>query len=732
MSRLLLVSNRLPVKITEADGRLKIEPTAGGLATGLRRPHEEMGGSWIGWLGGPPLPTSLAADVEEQLAALNAVPIELSQAEIDEYYEQFSNQVLWPTFHYQLGRRSIDPGGWETYCRVNARFADAIASQYQPGDLIWVHDYHLMLVPSLVRERLPEAKIGFFLHIPFPSSEVFSSLPWRKELLQGLLGASLIGFHSPSYLRHFSTSMRRVLGLELQLDHVRWREREVHVGAFPLGVDAEGLSRAALTPQVAERAAAFHRDAPVEHLLVGIDRLDYTKGIPRRLLAIDRLLERHPEHVEQIRFVQISAPSRETTEAYVEFRKEVDEIVGRVNAKWATPAWMPINHVYRALAGDDISVLFQAADVMVVTPIRDGMNLVAMEFVASRPDGDGVLVLSEFAGAASELGPALHVNPYDIDAIADRMHQALVMPEAERRSRMKSMRTRVMFNTAQRWAEIFLDRLRSTEPEHQEQTTDLFEATAAALEANGRLHLLLDYDGTLVPFAALPHLAPPDAELLALLGGLSSKQHLSVELVSGRPKETLEQWFGSIPLGLHAEHGLWSRWPGAKGWKSRAHFQTAWKGRVRAILEQFTESTPGSLIEEKTASLAWHYRLATADYIGDQDFGEYQARELRQLLHELLSNEPIEIILGSRVVEIRPHGVNKGVIVPELLSRPSESLMGTVAIGDDLTDEDLYAVLPPPAITINVGSRKSASARFALRDYQEVRAFLAAIGRLAH
>ena len=729
MGRLILVSNRLPVRLREVDGDVLVERTAGGLATGLAGPHRARGGPWVGWLGRESPIRAAAESVRSQLQRWSIVPVELSEEEVEEYYEQFSNQILWPTFHYQIGRRPIDARGWDAYQRVNAKFAHAVVEQYRAGDLIWVHDYHLMLVPQLLRQQLPEAQIGFFLHIPFPSSEVFATLPMRSELLRGILDANLIGFHSPSYLRHFSTTLRRVLGLEPVIDRVRWEGRDVRIGTFPMGVDADGWTWRARSLRVSELMTEYETQPPEQKLLLGLDRMDYTKGIPRRLLAIERLLEHHPELVGRIRLVQVSAPSRETTDGYIAFERELAELVGRINARWATPTWVPIHHIHRGFDQDHVAALYRSADVMLVTPTRDGMNLVAMEFVASRVDEDGVLVLSEFAGAAAELGAALQVNPYDIDGMADRIFDALTMSATERRRRMMSMRTRVQANTVQRWATLFIDALEQTGSTPLPVLPDPLSAAKAALSETGRLHLLLDYDGTLVPFASSPDLAVPDSALVALLTDLGSRNDISVEIVTGRSRESIEPWFQGVPVGLHAEHGLWSKWRGDANWSTRAPIETGWKASVRHILSQFTESTPGSLIEEKTSSLAWHYRLATADSVGDHDLGEHRARELRLLLTELLSNEPVQVVVGNRVVEIRPHGVSKGAVATELLGRTPGLLPSIIAIGDDVTDEDLYAVLPPPSITINVGDRPSA-ARGRLGDVRDVRDFLTELARL--
>ena len=577
----------------------------------------------------------------------------------------------------------------------------------------------------MLREALPDATIGFFLHIPFPSSEIFSVLPWREEILGGLLGADLIGFHTPPYLRHFATTLRRVLGIDVDVDRVRHQDRDVFLGVFPMGIDASTWESRSNEPAVKARAAEILAEGGDRKLLVGIDRLDYTKGIPRRLLAIERLFEIEPSLRERVRLVQVTVPSREKVAPYQDIRKRIDELVGRINSAYATPGWAPIHSLHRSLDEDEVTALYRAADVMLVTPLRDGMNLVAKEFVASRTDRDGVLVLSEFAGAAAELGEALLVNPYDIDHMAVRIRQALLMPESERRSRMRALRLRVMSHDADRWAQSFIDTMRrirrtirTAEPPSQDDT---FEIARRAGNLSSAL-LLLDYDGTLMPFAPTPDAAQPDEELRTLLTDLSANPGTTVHVVSGRSRQSLERWLGDLPLALHAEHGLWSRLRQDEPWTLLRPVLPRLKDKVRPIFEHFTATTRGSFIEEKTASIAWHYRLANADFADEHDFGEQQAKELRLLLGELLSNEPMQVLSGAKVVEVRPIGVNKGAVVPLILNT-SGGVSRIIAIGDDRTDEDLFAALPASALSIRVGDGQSI-AQYRLADPHDVRQFL--------
>ncbi len=563
--RLVLVSNRLPVTVKLERGEITVGRSGGGLATGLRGPHEQSGGLWIGWPGDvarmtEPQRKKLDAHLEE----LRCVPVYLSSAEVSRYYEGFSNGVLWPLFHYLLDRIPPHSQEWEVYRAVNEKFADAVARVWRPGDMIWVHDYQLSLVPRMLRARIPGATIGFFLHIPFPASEVLRILPWREQILEGMLGADLIGFHTFTYRSHFASSVLRILGISTpRRTASSSTAARSGFGVFPIGVDAQTFGKLAEDPEVLAEVATIRAQARGERILLGIDRLDYTKGIPRRLLAYERLLEREPHWRGKVRLIQVAVPSRDKVPSYQEFRKTVNEHVGRINGAFAQVDWVPIHYVHRSLTEKHVVALYRAADVMVVTPLRDGMNLVAKEFVTCRSDEDGVLVLSEFAGAAAEMGEALQVNPYDIETMSQAFSDALRMPEEERKLRMRSLRQRIASRDVHHWAQSFIDALgsiRGTAAATADKTplsspADL-AALAARLRSAERLVLLLDYDGTLVPFARSPDLAAPDRPLRDLLGALAAKPGVRVHVVSGRRKEPLERWLGDLPIALHAEARL--------------------------------------------------------------------------------------------------------------------------------------------------------------------------------
>jgi trehalose 6-phosphate synthase/phosphatase len=718
--RVLIVANRLPVQVRVGSGGIELVPSSGGLATGLRPWHQMAGGIWFGWPGENGAGcTANRALVDERLHAARMTPVHLSADQVAGHYHGFANRVLWPLFHYSIDRVPIDAAGWDAYRSVNEAFAEEVAREYRPGDVIWVHDYHLMLLPALLRERLPRARIGFFLHIPFPASEVFRVLPWRRDILQGLLGADLIGFHTFGYMRHFMTSLLHVEGVEGDVDRVRVGDRDVTIGVFPMGVDAASFAAQAQAPEVRARVDAIRREAAGRRIVLGVDRLDYTKGIPRRLEAIAQVLEREPGLRDRMRYIQVAVPSRGATDSYRRFRCEVEETVGRLNGTYGTLQSLPIHYVHQTVTLDELVALYCAADVMLVTPLRDGMNLVAKEFAASRVDEDGVLVLSEFAGAAAELQGAVTVNPYDVDALAATIQRGLSMPVEEQRARMRALRRRVCDNDVFAWADRFVQRLRAmpaSEPPIEPSSARSLAAVLVDLREATGIRLLLDYDSTLVPPGRGPERATPDDELLLTLEDLTCSRGVQVDIVSGYSRDVLERWFGDLPVSLWAEHGFWRRPLDRDTWEPAASWPSEWMARVKPILDQFAASTPGARVQVQTASIAWHYDEAA------RDFGMRQAHELRLLLGDLLSNQPVEVLEGRKVVEVRLRGVNKGDVVQRIRSEAASGVT-IVAFGDDRSGENLFRALPPGAVSVAVG-RRSAAARFHLDDYRDVRQLL--------
>ncbi|MCA9002478.1 MAG: trehalose-6-phosphate synthase, partial [Planctomycetes bacterium] len=514
--RLILVSNRLPIIVREEQGEPSVELASGGLATGLSGPHRESQGRWIGWPGTQSSDGTLAPQVRELLDGRGMTGIPLTEEEYDRYYMQVANRSLWPLFHYFTDRVHFQPGDWEIYERVNRRFAEATAAEAKPGDRVFIQDFHLMLVPAMLRALRPDLTIGFFLHIPFPSSEILRIFPKRRQILEGLLGADVIGFHTLDYTRHFRSSVRRVLGLETSAHGVEFGGREVRLMAQPLGIDAPAWQVPSTEPAIAAELLKLTEAAAGRRIILGVERLDYTKGIPERLQAFQRLLERRPEWVEKVMMIQIAVPSRIAAEEYAGLSDQAHLLAGEINSRFGRPGLQPLHYQFRGVPKETLIALYRMADVALVTPLRDGLNLVAKEFVAARTADDGVLVLSEFAGAAQELGEALHVNPFDPDSIEEAMERGLEMGAAEQAQHMAPMRERVQTQDVHAWTAACLGALNDVRRRRSPRAFlgDEAAKSSETFHGSNKRLLFLDYDGTLAPFCAHPDQATPSPRLL--------------------------------------------------------------------------------------------------------------------------------------------------------------------------------------------------------------------------
>jgi trehalose 6-phosphate synthase/phosphatase len=701
--------------------------TAGGLATAMHPVLQNSDGIWIGWTGDTSEPTdeSRKSILKEWATKHRYFAVDLDQETAQGFYEGIANEALWPVFHHFPSLLRFDPRHWLAYVRANEIFRDEILKHLRHDDLVWIHDYHSLLLPQMLREVKPDISIGFFLHVPFPSSSVFRILPKREELLQGMLGADYLGFHTHRYLQHFRTSTLRLLGLASQMDHIELGKRTVRLDALPIGIAphqfTDLLTKGAGTRnQLAELRQRFGYCK----ILLGVDRLDYTKGIPERLRAYRKFLQDYPEWRGKVVLIQVAVPSRERVARYTRLRREVDELIGEINGDWSTPNWSPITYLRRNLPQADLAALYASADVALVTPLRDGLNLVAKEYVACKSSGDGVLVLSEFAGAAAEMGEALLVNPYDEEGLSSSIARALSLGETEKRQRMTALYKRVHKNNVFTWGDRFIKNLtaavltRSEQPPNEPLPLEKEQLVSAFNQASSRL-IMLDYDGTLAPFAPLPQTAAPSEVLINLLKRLVKDEHSTIALISGRSRVDLERWFAGISdLWIAAEHGaiLWS--PISRTWE-QPHHDTSdeWKKCVYPILEHFVARTPGSFIEEKEFSLVWHYRMA------DPEFGDWLANDLVANLDHMLAESPVKAVKGQKTVEVKSLWANKGQVYSRLI--PSDVVPDFImAAGDDVTDEDLFARLPESAWTIHVG-RNESRAKYYLSNPDEMVAVLA-------
>lgn len=718
--RILIISNRLPITVSSRNGRLNYHSSTGGLVTGLGSFYKRHKSIWIGW---PGIASEVVQGQEEKikkrLSSENCYPVFLNKADIDDFYYGFCNKTLWPLFHYFPLYAVYDECLWKTYIKVNEVFGDIVTQIANRDDIIWVHDYHLMLLPNIVRKKMPDATIGYFLHIPFPSFEIFRLLPWRKEILTGLLGADLVGFHTYDYVRHFVESVRRLLGYEHSFGNINAGTRVVKTDAFPMGIDYGRFSNAFKDPKVQKEVKKIRKKVGERKIILSIDRLDYSKGIPERLEAYDIYLERNLDSRQKVTLILLAVPSRTEVDQYMQLKKRVDEMVGRINGKYGTIDWMPIWYMYRSLPFHDIVALYNAADVALVTPLRDGMNLIAKEFVASGREGRGVLILSEMAGAAKELGEAIIVNPNNREEIVVALEEALRMPEDEQVSRNRLMQQRLKRYDISRWASDFMEGLLTIKKTQQDLSVRRLTYRAGKdlvdnYHKSERALILLDYDGTLTPLVERPEKAKPDADLLKLLEMLCDEPKNEVVIVSGRDKDVLEQWFGALNLGLIAEHGVWIKKKDGE-WQLTEHLRSDWKDQVRPLMELYVDRTPGSFLEEKDFSLAWHYRRA------DPELAEVRSRELKDALLHLTVNLNLGVLEGSKVIEVKEVSVNKGRGVMRWLSEDEWDFI--LAVGDDRTDEDVFAVLPESAYSIKVGIVPS-KARFNIVSQYRVRELL--------
>src|SRR5215469_1045591 len=717
--RLMVVSNRLPVSLTHEGTDWKTHRSAGGLATAMDPILRRTGGIWIGWSGikEEPVPEVLEFLRREQSCYGVHLPAEI----VEKFYEGYANEALWPLFHSFVSRLRFNSESWEAYIEANERFCSAVVEAFRPGDRIWVHDYHLMLLPGMLRERIPDATIGFFLHIPFPAWDIFSTLPRNDELIGGLLGADLISFHTHMYLQNFRQSLRRLLEMESTVDRLEIQGREIRLAALPIGIAPDEFLGHMDRPETKEQVDKLRAQYAGRKVIVAVDRLDYTNGLPERLRTFRRLLEIAPELIGKVILLQIAVPSRENIESYQELRSEVHELIGEINGAFGTPEWVPVVYVHRGISRSELVAVYYFADVAWVSPMRDGMNLVAKENAACQPDGKGVLVLSAFAGSAAEMGEALLINPIDEERTAWAIKRALAMPEEEKRDRMLTLHARVVRNNAFRWGERFLSILEEAATarcEHAPERPALLPLAGLVdsyAKASKRL-LLLDYDGTLVPIAQRPREAIPNDDLRTILTQLTSEPANSVIVISGRRATDLELWLGQVPrLGFAVEHGARWRLPGGAEWQGRCP-APEWKDKIRPILDHFVEQTPGSFIEEKECALVWHYRTA------ESEFGEWLATELASMLEGMLAETELHVYRGKKVVEVRPVWANKGILANELLTEYADAGF-ILGIGDDRTDEDMFARLPAHAWSVHVGA-DSSKARYRVPDTNGVRELL--------
>ncbi len=716
-AKLIIASTRLPVRVVKSNGKITYKQSDGGLATGVSFVSKSRDSVWVGWPGiaSDELTKQDKIDIIKELKKRDCVPVFLSESQVELYYSGYCNATLWPLLHYftDMAHHNID--FWNSYKEVNTLFAKEIKKHMNDDSQVWVHDYQLMLVPEKLRSYSEDVHIGFFLHTTFPSFEIFRLLPEREALLKGLLGADLVGFHTYDYVRHFLSSAQRILGYESELGAVKAEGRRVQTDAFPIGIDYKKFAKSSKDRDVKKRVNSFALHKQKTKVILAVDRADYSKGIPARLDAYELFLKNNPSYMENVVLVLLAAPSRENVEAYQTLREEIEQKVSRINGQFSTVDWSPITYFHKSLPLSEVSALYAMADVMLVTPLRDGMNLVAKEFVATKHNKSGVLILSEMAGVASELPEALQVNPNNSEMVAAAIEQALTMPLNEQKERMQAMQSRISQYTIGRWAEDFLTQLAKTRDKHAVSVKKITKDTHKKLvedyrQADRRL-ILLDYDGTLKEFVQTPSavLARPSIKLQRILRKLARDPKNNVTIVSGRPKGILSSFFEDIGLNLVAEHGGWVL--NAGSWVKSSLAAKKWKKDILEIVQAYADRTPGAVVEEKDFSIAWHYRRVSPD------LAYVRKEELKMELKTLLSDVEVGVFQGNKLIEIKPERMHKGAIASDLITKEKWDFI--MVIGDDYTDEDMFAVSPERSYSINVGNSDT-KAKYQLPDVHHV------------
>jgi len=718
--KLIIISNRLPVKAVRKNNVITFIPSEGGLTTGLSSLKTSMEKHWIGWPGIFTDDEEEKKSVTEYLKKFNYHPVFLSKKQIEEYYHKYSNSIIWPLCHYFFSHIKYETSCWEVYKEVNSLFAQVALLDIEDDDIVWVQDYQLMLLPGMLRAGKAKISIGYFHHIPFPSYELFRILPERAEILSGLFGADLIGFHTPDYMRHFMSTAERVLNAKFSIDETLFENRMVHVDSFPMGINYEKYSHESTKKTPQKLALQWKEKLGNRKIMLSIDRLDYSKGIVHRLKAFYLFLEEHPEYHEKISLVMIVVPSRDKVASYADLKKTINEIIGRINGKYSNLNWTPVHYFYHSFSFEHLIALYKICDIALITPLRDGMNLVAKEFIAVKRGEPGVLILSEMAGSAEELREAIMVNPNDLDGIKNAILAALKMPVEEQLKRMIKMQKTVSTQTVQKWAADFIDELTEIKEENEALAAKLLNYTKKTelvrdYNKSEKRLIVLDYDGTLSPFTSNPEEAIPSEELIDVLKTLIHDPKNNITISSGRDQKTLTKWFGKLDLNLAAEHGAFMRENGV--WENNSE-EKEWNPEIINIITRIVDKTPGSFLETKKTALVWHYRNV------DSWTASLREQQLINMLRSKCTREGLQVMKGNKIVEIKAIESDKGWVVTRLLAQNSYDFM--CAIGDDITDEDMFRALPEEAYTIKVGE-VSNDARFYVKAQKEVLPLLKAL-----
>lgn len=716
--KVFVVANRLPVNISKRKNELKITQSPGGLAAMLRVLQEYGEVRFIGWPGyWTPNPGERKKIAEILARDHQSYPVFISPSDLSKFYYGFSNKTLWPLFHYFSSYCTFERTEWEAYQKINNQYLKKILELADDNDLFWVHDYHLMLLPSLLRHHFPGSSLGFFLHIPFPSSEIFRLLPWRKQILEGLLEADLIGFHTYEYARHFLSSVLRLLGYEHEFGSINIDNRIVKVESFPMGIDYRKIEDLLTERNTKKEISDFRQkfEAPEQKIVLSVDRLDYTKGIPNRLEGLELFLEKHPEWHNRFVYVMLCVPSRTQVKNYLLLKEEVERLVGKINGRFSKPGWTPIQYMYRSFPFEKLVPLYTAADVAMVCPIRDGMNLVAKEYIAAKSDNQGVLILSETAGAAFELGEAVLVNVNDKEDICAALKKALEMSQEEQKARMKIIRKRLKDYDIFHWTHNFIQRIIEVKKfqsvrEHKKLDKEIEKRFVDDYKQSKHRLLILNIDGL-----SGQNKFNPDDKWIRSIKKLTKDSKNTLVLMSKREHEVMDSLCQGLRCGLMAEQGIWIKKKFQSDWERLMSFSSEWKKEIYPVFNDYVVRVPRSYIEEKEFALAWNYQKS------DPELGSISASELFDYLNDFLASTDLQVVHGHKVVDVRVHGIDKGNgVKPWLLENNWDFIL---VLGEDWSDEDIFKILPEMAYSIKI-KPGSTHARYYLDSPQSARKLL--------
>lgn len=718
--RWIIVSNRLPFSYDENSRTLT--PSSGGLVTAIRGIDSKADIHWIGSLPSN-VPRELVKDAKAHDSERGNIDYSFPEIPLDlyeSYYNGFCNDALWPILHYETESVKARPESWEAYKEVNRRFAQHILEVANENDLIWIHDFHLFLTPKLIKEKSPRMKTGFFLHVPFPSSEIWRQLPYRKEILTALLHADLLGFHDFAYLRHFASSVYNLLGLQSSLLEIISAHNKTKLGVYPVSIDTQDFIKKAESSKTQEEIERYGLKKDKYQYVLGVDRLDYSKGLLLKLEAFRAFLKQNPEYVGKVQLIQIAVPSRTDVPEYIKLRHDVERLVSEINGEFSNIDYIPVNYIFNSVTTHELMALYRACDILLVSSKRDGMNLVSLEYIAAQDEKNpGVVMLSEFAGAASTLSHAIIINPMDIEDTALKLRHSLEMPKEERITRHHTMLGYLEHYTATAWASAFINHLRKKNLGSYPNIQDLNKASIRAV-LREKYHskkkaLLLDYDGTLTPIVNEPKDAGIQPAMKELITSLQARQDTEVIIVSGRDSEFIQKQFKGVDCYLACEHGAKFYDYRKQKWRNLVSSdKSQWFDQASQIIQEYTRRTPNSFYEKKNYSIAWHYRKSP------KDFGKFQARKLAIDLEAGLSHLPISVISGKKVVEVKAIEANKGYFAQWFKSRYLKEGQAIFAIGDDQTDEDMFTSLKGNANCVRVGTPEKTSAGYYLEHQEDV------------